>query len=247
MSTDRREWLDHLLATGESERVEFKESLDREASETVAAFANTKGGFILVGVRDDGTVRGVTLGKETLREWANRIAQATHLHPKIGDLSYEGKIIVTIEVTESSLKPIPCRGRYFKRVTQSNRQMTDDDLTRLVLGKMGMTWDQVVEPRASLDDLDPDQLRRFRKLCNLKGRRPIPEGEEDRSALGKLGLLRDGQLTRAAVLLFGKEPQRFYPSVIVKACAEFVEVSGAFAHQRLSWMTVNSTARFLNR
>ena len=35
----------------------------------------------LIGVRDDGTVRGITLGKETLREWANHIAQATHLHP----------------------------------------------------------------------------------------------------------------------------------------------------------------------
>ena len=94
-----------------------------------------------------------------------------------------------------------------------------------------MTWDQVVEPRATLNDLDPDQLRRFRKLCNLKGRRPIPEGESDGVTLEKLGLLRDGQLTRAAVLLFGKEPQRFYPSAFVKTCAEPVEVSGAFARQ----------------
>ena len=94
--------------------------------------------------------------------------------------------------------------------------MTDDDLTRAVLEKIGMTWDQVVEPRAMLSDLDPEQLRRFRKLCNLKGRRPIPEGEEDTTALEKLGLLRDGQLIRAAVLLFGKEPQRFYLSALVK-------------------------------
>lgn len=216
MSEERKEWLDRILATGESETIEFKESLDREALETVAAFANAKGGVLLVGVCDDGTVRGVTLGKETLREWANRIAQATHLHPQIGALSYEGKTVAVIETSESPLKPVPCRGRYFKRVAQSNRQMTDDDLTRLVLGKMGMTWDQVVEPRASLDDLDYEQLRRFRKLCNLKGRRPIPEDEEDRGALEKLGLLRDGQLTRAAVLLFAKEPQRFYPSAIIK-------------------------------
>jgi len=216
MSEDREEWLDHLLAAGESETVEFKESLDREALETVAAFANTKGGTLLVGVRDDGTVRGITLGRETLREWANHIAQATQLHPQIGVLTYEGKTIAVIEVPESPLKPVPCRGRYFKRVARSNRQMTEDDLTRAVLDKVGMTWDQVVEPRATLNDLDPEQLRRFRKLCNLKGRRPIPEGEEDRTALEKLGLLQDGQLTRAAVLLFGKEPQHFYPSAFVK-------------------------------
>lgn len=216
MSEDRREWLDRLLVEGESETTEFKESLDREALETVAAFANIRGGTVLVGVHDDGTVRGITLGKETLREWANHIAQATHLHPRIESLSYEDRTIAVIEVPESPLKPVPCRGRYFKRVAKSNRQMTDDDLTRVVLDRVGMTWDQVVEPRATQSDLDPEQLRRFRKLCNLKGRRPIPEGEEDTTVLEKLGLLRDGQLTRAAVLLFGREPQRFYSSAFVK-------------------------------
>ena len=137
MSKDRKEWLDRLLAEGESETVEFKESLGREALETIAAFANTRGGALLIGVRDDGTVRGITLGKESLHEWANHIAQATHLHPRIGSLSYEGKTVV-IEVPESPLKPVPCRGRYLKRVAKSNRQMTDDDLTRAVLEKIGI-------------------------------------------------------------------------------------------------------------
>ncbi len=216
MSTNRRKWLERLLVEGESETVEFKESLDEEALESVAAFANVRGGTLLVGVADNGTVKGVMLGKETIRDWANRIAQATHVHPRLTHHSYASKTIVAIEVTESALKPIPSRGRYFKRVGKSNRQMTDDDLTRTVLEKVGMTWDEVVEPRATLDDLDPKQLRRFRALCSEKGRRPIPSGERDATVLEKLGLLRDGQPLRAAVLLFGKEPQRFYPSALVK-------------------------------
>jgi len=216
MDKGRKTRLDRLLAEGESETAEFKESLDEEAFETVAAFANTKGGTLLVGVADDGTVRGITLGKETMRDWANRIAQATHVHPQLTRLSHAGKTVAAIEVAESPLKPVPCRGRYFKRVGKSNRQMTDDDLTRAVLEKVGMTWDQVVEPRATLDDLDPEQLRRFRKLCNLKGRRTIPDEEDDATVLAKLGLLREGQLLRAAVLLFGKEPRGFYPSAFVK-------------------------------
>lgn len=162
-SDESRKWLERLLVKGESETVEFKESLDEEALESVAAFANARGGTLLVGVADNGTVKGVMLGKETIRE-----------------------------VTESALKPIPSRGRYFKRVGKSNCQMTDDDLTRTVLEKVGITWDEVVEPRATLDDLDPKQLRRFRALCSEKGRRPIPSGERDATVLEKLGLLRDG-------------------------------------------------------
>ncbi|MBM4084213.1 MAG: transcriptional regulator [Planctomycetes bacterium] len=208
--------LESWLRAGESDSVEFKETLENEALETVAAFANAHGGHLLLGVADDGTVRGVTLGKESLREWANHIAQATHLHPQIRSLAYMGKTVAVVQVPESPLKPIPCRGRYFRRVGKSNRQMSDDDLTRAVLDKVGMTWDQVVEPRATLKDLDPEQLRRFRKLCNLKGRRAIPDEEDDATVLEKLGLLRDGQLLRAAVLLFGKDPQLFYLSALVK-------------------------------
>ncbi len=208
--------LDSIIASGESSVVEFKEALDEEASESVAAFANTKGGLLLVGVDDHGAVKGVTLGKETLRDWANHVAQATPIHPQLTPLTYQGKNIVAIRVDESQVKPVSCRGRYFKRVGKSNRKMTDDDLTRAVLDKVGTTWDEVPEPRATLADLEPAQVQRFRTLCNQKGRRQVPENETDAIALEKLGLLRDGQVLRAAVLLFGREPQHFYPSAFVK-------------------------------
>ncbi|MEA3340825.1 MAG: helix-turn-helix domain-containing protein [Chloroflexota bacterium] len=209
-------WLGRLLTAGESERVEFKEQLGNESLETVAAFANTRGGTLLIGVADDGTVEGVTLGKESLRDWANRIAQATRVHPQILPFPYQGRTVMVLEVPESPLKPVPCRGRYFKRVGSSNRQMTDDDLTRAVLGSVGMTWDEAIEPRATLDDLNLEQMQRFRKLCNLKGRRSIPSDEENLAVLEKLGLLQEGNLNRAAVLLFGRNPQRFYPQARVR-------------------------------
>jgi ATP-dependent DNA helicase RecG len=205
-----------LLQQGESDTVEFKETLDNEALESVAAFANTKGGTLLIGVRDDGAVLGIMLGKETLRDWANQIALATHVHPQIMPISHAGKTIVRLEVTESPIKPVPCRGRYFMRVSKSNRQMTDDDLTRAVLGKVGITWDEIAEPRATLNDLDPELLRRFRVLCNQKGRRAIPLDEDDKTILEKLSLLGEGKPLRAAVLLFGREPQRFYTQAKVK-------------------------------
>jgi ATP-dependent DNA helicase RecG len=216
MNERNKNWLRQILVEGESGRVEFKEKMGEETLETVAAFANAHGGTLLIGIADDGTVKGVTLGKETLRDWANRIAQTTHVHPQVLPLTYQGRTVVILEVPESSLKPVSCRGRYLKRVGSSNRQMTDDDLTRAVLGSVGVTWDEMVEPRAALDDLDGEQMQRFRKLCNLKGRRPIPPDEEDSAVLEKLGLLPEGDVSRAAVLLFGKNPQHFYPHARVR-------------------------------
>ncbi|MBI3291941.1 MAG: putative DNA binding domain-containing protein [Elusimicrobia bacterium] len=132
--------------------VEFKESFDDEAIETVAAFANARGGTLLLGVTDAGVVKGTMVGKESIRDWANQISQATHVNPRIREMSYQGKTLVIVEVTASAARPHPSKGRYFVRIGKSNRQMTEDDLTRMVLAKVGMTWDAVPEPRASMAD-----------------------------------------------------------------------------------------------
>ena len=91
-----RQKLKTLLQEGESETLEFKESLDHEALESIAAFANTRGGTLLIGVRDNGTVTGITLGKESLRNWSNQISQSTEprVVPEIQSLVREGKSVV---------------------------------------------------------------------------------------------------------------------------------------------------------
>jgi len=62
-----------FVEKGESDTVEFKTSFDKEAIETLAAFANTKGGTIVIGVQNSGKLGGVQLGKETLQNWTNQI------------------------------------------------------------------------------------------------------------------------------------------------------------------------------
>lgn len=85
-----------------------------------------------------------------------------------------------------------------------------------MLARTGQTWDAVPDSRVASQDLEPEAIARFRRLCKEKGRREIPDGEPDDVVLGKLGLSADGTLTRAAVLLFGREPQRLYPSAFVR-------------------------------
>jgi len=50
--------IDELLAAGEGYHLEFKEALDKTFLEEVCAFANSGGGKILIGVRDDGIIKG---------------------------------------------------------------------------------------------------------------------------------------------------------------------------------------------
>jgi ATP-dependent DNA helicase RecG len=51
--------LDILLQEGEGVMLEYKEALSSSFARELVAFANTAGGRILLGVRDDGTVKGI--------------------------------------------------------------------------------------------------------------------------------------------------------------------------------------------
>jgi ATP-dependent DNA helicase RecG len=78
-----------LMRKDESENIEYKEKFDRETIETAVAFANTKGGVILIGFTDKGRVNGVQIGKETLNEMENQISQSTEPRIMIAQVFYD--------------------------------------------------------------------------------------------------------------------------------------------------------------
>ncbi len=73
---------------------------------------------------------------------------------------------------------------------------------------------------ARLDDLDIELMARFVRTARRVRGFPIPEDAPPETVLEHLNLRNDGQLTNAAVLLFGKSPQRFLISSAV-TCAHF--------------------------
>lgn len=104
-----RNELDKLIEQGESVRLEFKRTLSstHRIARTLAAFANTAGGTLLIGVADDGRIAGVP---SELREM-RRIEEATDrlVDPPLS-ISYEtlapdGRRVLVITVPESDEKP----------------------------------------------------------------------------------------------------------------------------------------------
>jgi ATP-dependent DNA helicase RecG len=205
------------LRRGEGTTVEFRRSFGAEALRSLCAFANTRGGELWIGVGDDGTVVGASVGRESLRDWPHRIREELGINAHVEAGKVEGKPVVRIAVEESRLKPVRYRGRAYVRSGSIDQIATEEEETRWVLDRTGQTWDALPEPRARWDHLDPERIRWFRQECNRRRRRMVPDGEDDPTVLRKLGLLtEDGTPTRAAVLLFGPDPHRFYLNAVVK-------------------------------
>jgi len=71
-------------------------------------------------------------------------------------------------------------------------------------------WDEKICERATLDDIDEDKMRWFLERARYERRLDIEPNISIQEALERLELTRNGRVTNAAVLLFGKRPQRFF-------------------------------------
>ena len=88
----------------------------------------------------------------------------------------------------------------------------------------GVIQDRPFEERAilaaTLDDLDDQAVANFVRLARSERQFPLPEKSPMATVLTHLHLLCEGQPTNAALLLFGRDPQRFLPSAEVR-CMHF--------------------------
>ncbi len=73
---------------------------------------------------------------------------------------------------------------------------------------------------ATIDDLDVEGMYRFIRVARRSRQFPLPEETPPADLLSHLNLLNAGRLTNAAVMLFGRAPQRFLISSEIK-CAHF--------------------------
>jgi len=197
-----------LIQKEESETIEFKENFDKETIETVSAFANTRGGVILIGVSDKGKIKGVQIGRETLKNWANQISQSTEprIIPEIEAGEIDSKRVAIIQIREFPIKPVSVKGRCFRRIGNSNRMMTPTEILETHIHSIGTSWDAFPAENKTLEDIDLKKVERYIKEANATGRRKIEDSP--REVLRKLEFIKEEKATWAAVLIFGKEPQR---------------------------------------
>ena len=135
-------------------------------------------------------------------------ADDAHKHPKMQDL---------IRTVGTQL---------VRRRFQSSADLLPDVYASLVdfleeSGKLNRApWDARAARKATLDDLEAEGIARFVRHARKARNFPLPAETEPAEVLTHLNLMDNGQPTNAAILLFGKYPQRFCLPSEVK-CAHF--------------------------
>jgi len=217
--------IEELIEKGETQSLEFKESLrlKDEIGETVSAFSNSDGGAVIVGVSNSGAVPGVDIGKNTLEEFANYIKRNTdpQVFPSVKIREIGEKNVVMVEVEESQEKTVFFKNHAYKRVGKTNQMISSSELRKRAKESGGRVyWDERVCEDAGLEDIEEEKVKTFLKIAKEERNLRIGENIPTKEALRKLKLVKEDKLTNAAILLFGKDPQRFFTQSEVR-CARF--------------------------
>lgn len=199
----------------ERQNIEWKQSWHDDYLKWVCGFANAVGGVIFIGKDDDGSVVDLLDYKALLESLPQKIRNSMGIICDINLKEAEDKKYIEIKVNPYSV-PVSLRGRYYYRSGSTKMELTGVELNEFLLKKAGKTWDDVLELGASIEDISEQSIEKFIEDSKEKGRLPDTTGLTTLQILDKLRLIEDSNLKRAAIVLFGIDPSRFFPSIQVK-------------------------------
>ncbi|MBR5693966.1 MAG: putative DNA binding domain-containing protein [Fibrobacter sp.] len=200
----------------ESQNVEYKSSWRDEYLKWICGFANAQGGKLYIGIDDGGNVCGVADSKRLMEDIPNKVRDALGLFVEVNLLSEDSKEYIEISVSASS-EPINYKGEYHYRTGSTKQLLQGPALTHFLLNKTKTKWDAVPVDGIEFKDLDKESFDIFRREAKKSGRMTAQDlAMTNEELLDSLNLTLNGKLTRAAVLLFHRKPERWFGGAYVK-------------------------------
>ncbi len=219
MTTEKMKEL--LFAKDERITIEYK-SCTNEISdsvyETVSAFSNRYGGWIIMGVLDGGIPIGVNrnAARDMKRNFVSQLNNTNKMSPtlylEIEEFEYEGKMLLWTYVSPASTV-VRCSGRVYDRNDEGDFDITDSpiQMENMYARKTGAFSENKVFPYAAEDDLRMDLMPTVRRLIENKNAQHEWLKMTDHEIMISAGLYEKNLVTGekgynlAAIMLFGKD------------------------------------------
>ena len=185
----------------ESETLEFKESLTqlkKSIISIVAILNKHKKGQLIFGVKDTGSIIGISIGKTTLRDVSKSISDYIEpkIYPSIKETILENKKCIVVDFEGKNI-PYFAYGRAYVRIADEDKLLSSKELESLILkkNKSKLHWDKDICLNANLKDISKDKLMSFVKSINL-------QYISKENILKKLKLFSSKGITNSAIILY---------------------------------------------
>ncbi|MBK9166731.1 MAG: putative DNA binding domain-containing protein [Bryobacterales bacterium] len=199
------------LSEAEGERLEFKEAKSNFHFETLArycaALSNEGGGKIILGVTDRRPRRvvGSTAFAEPGRTVAG-LVDRLGIQVTSEEIQHPNGRVLVFQVPPRPVGvPIQSDGVFWARAGDELRPLSQDRLRR-IFQESGPDFSAELHPDATIDDLDPALIERFREMWMRKSGNLALASITPRQLLEDAELLAGDKVTHAALILLGTRP-----------------------------------------
>ena len=204
-----------IIDGGETNTVQFKRTfrVAEDAANEMVAFANSKGGLLVIGV-DDKTGEIIGLPFEELQRLGSLIASAASdsvrppIYPDVETVGIDGRQLMTVKVGKGSNGPYKnLKGEIYIKQGPDKRRITDNlEILNLFYSSSNFQPDRMGVEGTSMADIDKIRLEEFFEQYYHTSIDALNMPLE--RALHNLDILDDaGRLTMAGLMFFGKTPR----------------------------------------
>lgn len=221
-----------IISAGETSKVQFKQTIDNDDSFSaeMIAMSNSKGGIIVIGVKDK-TGEVIGLDYPQLQSFNNRISNLAHNNIKpqififtevVSITSHNGdKKILVVEISEGINKPYKDNnGTIWVKQGSDKRRLTDNNEQVRLFQQSGLLYlDEMIVPNTSVIDVEFDRVKNY--VNHIRKDKLLDEIEITKELLNNLAIIKNDKLSLGGLLFFSKNPQKYRPVFCVKAISFF--------------------------
>lgn len=218
---DALELLD-LIQKGESSTVQFKVRIDKKDKKKstydlgteMVAFANTKGGLLIIGIVDEtGEINGLSYDELQATNQLLANVSTNNVKPAINIFTETVEVgdekVVVVQVPEGISKPhTDNKGIIWVKNGSDKRTVTSrEEMARLLQSSGNMFADETLVNGTTINDIDDVLFKKF--ILKKHGKSIEDIGLSIKKILSNNGMLKNDTLTLGGLLLFGKNPQQY--------------------------------------
>ena len=220
------------LCTKKEDQVFDRKSARKDAkglSNHIVAFANADGGTLVIGVEDNGDITGIDAYTHNINDilrvpfdYCTPSVMVTTETVECRDKDGNPNHLLIITIPQSSELHANQQDEVYYRMGDKSKKLNFDERLQLMYAKGSRYYEDEPVFRSGLDDIDMDFVAEYCKKIGYS------KSAEEYIRQNKDYIVRhDGreEMSGAALLLFGKEPQRFFP----RARVRFIRYDGTEA------------------
>lgn len=210
-----------IIAKGENQEVEFKESFhsNQDISKILCALANTFGGLLFIGVKDNGDIAGL---KENIDKLQQKIADANQCISPVPIISVEiheankNKIAIIIVQRAADSQYFTFQGAIYVRFGSTTQRLEGQTHLEFLRNKQILSFDETFDSLAKIEDIDDLKINGYlqaRKQGDYLSTHSIKDFLISNRLASEDGSLK---IKNSAIIIFAKNPTRFHPQIEIK-------------------------------